>query len=91
MAKQLLKERLQQLAGIKPLYEEDFPIGDSRHTDIRKDIEREYEIKDGVRLEFKNYGFEKEDILKYVKEKYGGVRFDIKHFPGKKVEVYINK
>jgi len=89
MMREVIKKEIKKLHEEKE--EEDFPVGDSRHTDIRKDIEREYEIKDGVRLEFKNYGFEKEDILKYVKEKYGGVRFDIKHFPGKKVEVYINK
>tara|TARA_R110000782_G_scaffold182205_1_gene272404 strand:- start:44 stop:1057 length:1014 start_codon:yes stop_codon:yes gene_type:complete len=91
----LVKEALsKRKTGIKPLYtlkEEDFPVGDSRHTDIRKDIEKEYEIKGGVRLIFNSHGVKKDDIKKYIKDKFGYQTIEINYISGKEVEIYINK
>ena len=88
MTKKLLKERFQQLAGIRPLYS-------LNEGDISSFIDRETEEKGIVRLSFNTFkSIPKEDIKQYIRDNYGYVEddgpFRMKYISGKEVEIYIN-
>tara|TARA_B110000977_G_scaffold138570_1_gene175959 strand:- start:505 stop:1065 length:561 start_codon:yes stop_codon:yes gene_type:complete len=73
-------------------YKEDYFVGDSRHTDIRKDIDREDEIDGGVRLIFKTPSAtsKKDEIKKYIEAKYGYDTIEMNYINSREIEIYIN-